>query len=345
MNVVSLFDGMGIGLLSLINLGYRDFNYYRVEIDKNVNNAFFNYFRKGLLDNYGINVIHCDDVKDFPIKDSELTKKLYDEGVDILLGGSPCTNLSFAGKQEGLEDGTQSSLFFEYLRVKDELKPKHFLLENTPMKKEFSNIISSKLGCDFVMIDSADFSAQTRKRLYWTDIKIQELEDSEKCKLTTEDILERDVDEKYFINPKRAVEICDKECNKHKIAYIGDDRSANRIYNINGKSVTLIANGGGLGAKTGLYAIPCLSPDRVEKRQNGRRFKESNSKFYTLTTIDRHGVVVGNYIRKLTPRECERLQGWPDDITIGAGSDNARYKICGNGWTEPVIRHILKGIK
>lgn len=138
------------------------------------------------------------------------------------------------------------------------------------------------------------------------------------------------------------MQICDNECKKHKIAYIGDDRSANRIYNIHGKSVTLIANGGGLGAKTGLYALPCLSPDRVEKRQNGRRFKPPKSKFYTLTTIDRHGVLTGNYIRRLTPTECERLQGWPDGMTAGAGSDSQRYKICGNGWTEPVIRHILQ---
>jgi site-specific DNA-cytosine methylase len=121
----------------------------------------------------------------------------------------------------------------------------------------------------------------------------------------------------------------------------------NRIYSIHGKSVTLIANAGGLGGKTGLYALPCLSPDRTEKRQNGRRFKPPRSKFYTLTTIDRHGVLVGNHIRKLTPRECERLQGWEDNYTNipyngKPASDTARYKALGNGMAQPCPRWIMQ---
>ena len=334
-NVVSLFDGMGIGLLSLIKLGFRNFNYYRVEIDKKANNAFFFFFNSDYLKSFGITVIHCNDVKDFPNENT--TNILLQDGVELLLAGSPCQGFSIAGKQLNFND-PRSKLFFEFLRIKNLLKPQYFLLENVKMKKEFSDVIDSYLGSHHE-IDSADYTAQTRKRLYWTNIEYSDEECS--CGLTVEDILEEEVDDKYFIEPKRAITICDKECLKHKIAYIGDDRSANRIYNIYGKSVTLIANGGGLGAKTSLYAIPCLSPDRIEKRQNGRRFKPPHSKFYTLTTIDRHGVLVGNYIRKLTPRECERLQGWPDDMTIGAISDSARYKICGNGWTEPVIRNIL----
>lgn len=338
-NVISLFDGMGIGLLALINAGKRNFNYYRVEIDKNVNKAFFHFFNEDFLNKYNIKVYHHDDVKTFP--DSITADKLKEEGVYLLLGGSPCTNLSFCGKQEGLINGKQSSLFFDYVRIKDFFNPKYFFLENTPMKKEYSNIITAKLGCGYMMINSSDFTAQCRKRLYWTNIYYDFYEHVKNTD-TVEDILEEEVDDKYYIDPKQAVIICDNECKKHKIAYIGTDKSANRIYNINGKSVTLIANGGGCGAKTGLYAIPCMNPDLVVKKQNGIRFKEPFSKFYTLTTIDKHGILIGNYIRKLTPVECERLQGWPDNMTIGAGSDSARYKICGNGWTEPVIRHILK---
>lgn len=199
------------------------------------------------------------------------------------------------------------------------------------------------MGVAPCLLDSALFSAQSRKRWYWTNIPINMV--YEKSPLVTEDILEEEVDDKYFIEPRRAIKICDNECLKRKIAYIGSDSAANRIYNIHHKSVTLVANGGGLGAKTGLYALPCLTPDRTKKRQNGRRFRPPKSKFYTLTTVDRHGVQVGNYIRKLTPVECERLQGWPDNMTIGAVSDSARYKICGNGWNEPTIRHILNGIK
>lgn len=341
-NVISLFDGMGIGLLALMNAGFRGFRYIRVEIDDKANAAFNAWFTSDKLKDLDIEVISYKDVKEFPADDACI-QTVKDQGVWLLMGGSPCTDVSMAGKQKGLYGDTRSSLFFDYVRVMQEFKPEHFLLENTPMKEEFQAIINKHLNAMPMMIDSADFSAQSRKRLYWTNIDYPKT--WSKSTQTTEDILEESVDDKYYVEPRRAVQICDNECRKHKIAYIGDDRSANRIYNIHGKSVTLIANGGGGGAKTGLYAIPCLSPDRVEKRQNGRRFKPPQSKFYTLTTIDRHGVLQGNYIRKLTPVECERLQGWPDGMTAGAGSDSQRYKICGNGWTEPVIRHILGGLK
>jgi DNA-cytosine methyltransferase len=339
-NVISLFDGMGIGLLALINLGIRNIRYVRVEIDNKANAAFNAWFTEDKLKEWDVEVVSYKDVIEFPKDGDTVAAELKEQGVWLLLGGSPCTDVSFSGLQKGLEIGTRSSLFFDYVRIKNEFKPEYFLLENTPMKEEFLEIFNHHMGCKPIMINSADFSAQTRKRLYWTNLDF--CKSWQKSLLTTEDILEEEVDDKYFVEPTRAVQICDNECKKHKMAYIGDDRSANRIYNIHGKSVTLIANGGGLGAKTGLYALPCLSPDRVEKRQNGRRFKPPKSKFYTLTTIDRHGVLTGNYIRRLTPTECERLQGWPDGMTAGAGSDSQRYKICGNGWTEPVIRHILQ---
>lgn len=337
MNVISLFDGMGIGLLALINSGKRNFTYYRVEIDKKANDAFRHFFNDEMLRNFGVKVIHYEDVKDFPPKMEYNTQMLEHEGVDLLLAGSPCQGFSIAGNQLNFED-PRSKLFFEFIRIRDLYKPKYFLLENVKMKQEFSDVIDDYCGPHYE-IDSAEFTAQQRKRLYWTNIEVKNWPTP--STLAVEDILEEEVDDKYFIEPRRAITICDNECAKRKIGFIGTDSMGNRIYSIHGKSVTLIANAGGLGGKTGLYALPCLSPDRAEKRQNGRRFKPPRSKFYTLTTIDRHGVLVGNYIRKLTPKECERLQGWPDDMTIGAISDNARYKICGNGWTEPVIRHIL----
>src|SRR5574343_1667186 len=98
------------------------------------------------------------------------------------------------------------------------------------------DIISKELEVTPIKIDSSDFSAQSRKRLYWTNINFSLTWD--KSALVTEDILQEEVDDRYFVEPKRAVIICDNECKKHKIAYIGDDRSANRIYNIHGKSVT-----------------------------------------------------------------------------------------------------------
>ena len=115
-------------------------------------------------------------------------------------------------------------------------------------------------------------------------------------------------------------------------------------YSIHNKSVTLTALGGGWGAKTGLYWIPCITPERINKRQNGQRFKPSNSKFYTLTATDKHGVLMNGKIRKLTPLECERLQTLPDNYTEGI-SNTQRYKTLGNGWTVDVIAHIFRGLK
>ena len=103
----------------------------------------------------------------------------------------------------------------------------------------------------------------------------------------------------------------------------------------------LSANGGGIGAKTGVYAIPVLTPERIEKRQNGRRFKEDGEPSFTLTSQDRHGVYDGLKIRRLTPTECERLQGFPDGWTAGY-SNSVRYKALGNAVTVAMVELIIR---
>jgi len=92
----------------------------------------------------------------------------------------------------------------------------------------------------------------------------------------------------------------------------------------------------------GQYLFGCITPDRVNKRQNGQRFNDGK-KFYTLTAQDKHGVLIDGYIRKLTTTECERLQTLPDGYTSGTSEPQA-YKILGNGWTVDIITHILSGI-
>nr|DAW41496.1 MAG TPA: Cytosine specific methyltransferase [Caudoviricetes sp.] len=99
----------------------------------------------------------------------------------------------------------------------------------------------------------------------------------------------------------------------------------------------------------GQYLFGCITPNRIEKRQNGQRFNDG-IKFYTLTAQDEHGVLIEGYIRKLTPIECERLQTLPDNYTLAEINgkkiiDNKRYKMLGNGWTVDVIAHILSFIK
>ena len=323
LNVLSLFDGMSCGQIALQRLGIKVENYFASEIDK--------YAIQVAKHNFP-NTKHIGSVID--VKGNELPK------IDLLIGGSPCQGFSFAGKQLNFDD-PRSKLFFEFVRLKNECNPKYFLLENVKMKKEYEDIITEYLGVKPIAINSELFSAQDRKRIYWTNINLKSLPNENK--LTVEDILEDEVDSKYYIEPKRSVVICENEVKKRKIAFIGSNSQGNRIYNIHGKSVCLCGEGGGLGAKTGLYALPCLTPDRLEKRQNGRRFKPSNSKFYTLTAMDKHGILTDNFIRKLTPIECERLQTVPDNYTKIA-SDNQRYRMLGNGWTVDVIAHIFGGL-
>ncbi len=324
MNVLSLFDGMSCGQIALNRAEIKYDNYFASEIDKPA--------IKVTMANYQ-NTIQLGDVTQ--VKGADLPK------IDLLIGGSPCQGFSFAGKQLNFND-PRSKLFFEFVRLLRECNPKYFLLENVRMKKEFQDVITEHLGVEPIHINSIVFSAQDIKRSFWTNIIFSAL--TTENELTVEDILESEVDIKYCIEPKRSVVILDNEVKKRKIGFIGSDSQGNRIYSIHGKSVCLCGEAGGLGAKTGLYALPCLTPDRTEKWQNGRRFKPPHSEFYTLTAMDKHGVLTNNFIRKLTPLECERLQTVPEDYT-GIVSDNQRYKMLGNGWTVDVIAHIFKGIK
>lgn len=150
---------------------------------------------------------------------------------------------------------------------------------------------------------------------------------------------------KYIVPFDKTLQILDKEVSKGKVGFFRKDSQANRVYYIHDKAVCLCGDAGGGAAKMGQYLFGCITPDRVEKRQNGQRFNDGK-KFYTLTAQDQHGVLVEGYIRKLSPIECERLQTMPDNYTKCDGvSDSQRYKVLGNGWTCDVIAWIFKGLK
>ena len=155
--------------------------------------------------------------------------------------------------------------------------------------------------------------------------------------------------EKYIVPFDKTLKILEKEVERGKVGYFNKDSQGNRVYYIHNKAVTLCGEAGGGAAKMGQYLFGCITPDRVEKRQNGQRFNDGY-KFYTLTAQDKHGILVEGYIRRLTPIECERLQTLPDNYTSAELngkplSDNKRYKMLGNGWTVDVIAHILSFIK
>lgn len=160
MNTLSLFDGMSCGQIALERAGIKVDNYYASEIDK--------YAIKVTQANYP-DTIQLGDIRN--IKAVDLPK------IDLLMGGSPCQGFSYSGKQLNFED-ERSKLFFEFVRLLKECKPKYFLLENVKMKKEFQDIISKYLGVEPIEINGALVSAQNRKRLYWTNISnISILED------------------------------------------------------------------------------------------------------------------------------------------------------------------------
>ena len=175
-NVLSLFDGISCGHIALDKAGIPINKYYASEIDK--------YAIKVTNKNYP-ETINLGDV-------TTVSGELFTEKIDLLIGGSPCQGFSQAGKMKNFDD-PRSKLFWEYVRILQEIKPKYFLLENVVMKQVWQDIISEALGVKPIMIDSSLTSAATRKRLYWTNIPgVGQPED---LGITFGDIRERDVPE------------------------------------------------------------------------------------------------------------------------------------------------------
>ena len=177
MKVLSLFDGMSCARIALDRAGILVTSYKASELDK-----------------YAIKVSHAN-YPDIEQLGDVCDVKAKDVGkIDLLIGGSPCQGFSFAGKQLNFDD-PRSKLFFEFVRLKDELNPKAFILENVRMKQESQDIISKYLGVEPVRFNSALVSAQNRQRLFWTNIDF-DLPDDKGIILA--DILEDKVDDKFL---------------------------------------------------------------------------------------------------------------------------------------------------
>lgn len=319
LKVVSLFDGIGCGRVALDKVGFNIDKYIAYEIDKSAmfitNKNYPDIIQKGNVNN------------------ADFTEYI---GYDLLIGGSPCQGFSFAGNQLNFND-SRSKLFFDFVRALDIINPKYFILENVKMKKEYQDIISEYLGVQPIEINSSLVSAQNRKRLYWTNIPNVTLPIDKQIYL--KDIIHEYNDniniEEYKISNEYTKKILEIEYKLGKIKCIN---SIKNEYNIHNKNVDIDKY-----EEKNNYLFGCLTPNRLNKRQMGQRFN-NGKKFYTLTTQDRHGILINGYIRKITPIECERLQTLPDNYTEGI-SDTQRYKSLGNGWTVDVISHILKNIK
>jgi DNA-cytosine methyltransferase len=158
-NVISCFDGLSGGQLAMGRAGLSVNNYYASEIDK--------YAMQVTRENFP-DTLQLGDVTRVT---SEMFREEYlkENPIDLLMGGSPCQGFSFAGKNLNFDD-PRSKLFFEFVRIKEEFKPKYFLLENVKMKKESQDIISKYMGVEPIEINSSLVSAQNRKRLYWIEV-------------------------------------------------------------------------------------------------------------------------------------------------------------------------------
>jgi site-specific DNA-cytosine methylase len=154
LNILSLFDGMSCGQIALNRMGIKYDKYFASEIDKHA--------IKVTMSNYP-NTIQLGDIT--KITTDNLPK------IDLICGGSPCQGFSFAGKGLNFND-PRSKLFFEFVRLVKECKPKYFLLENVNMVQSWQDIISEQLGVNPIYINSRLVSAQDRKRLYWTNIPV-----------------------------------------------------------------------------------------------------------------------------------------------------------------------------
>lgn len=357
MKVLSLFDGICCARVAIERAGIPIESYHACEIDK--------YAIQVAKKNYP-STVHLGDVREIKEK----------KDIDLLIGGSPCQDLSIAKKgRKGLE-GDRSGLFWEYLRIRELMQPKYFILENVAsMPQKDKDIISEAMGVEPVMFNASLVSAQTRKRLFWTNIPFELPED---CGILLKDILQQgaEIDERFMGKNGKALcvlsgyykayppnaERIQTKAFKSTMVKIGHlDVSYNQeagIYSTEGKSITLSAKGGGIGANTGLYEVKCGRIVGRRLNEEGKRADNNieieckqqvevrdDEKTNCLSTVQKDNVIVdATTIRKLTPIECERLQGLPDNYTEGI-STTQRYKCLGNAFNADVICHIVREIK
>ena len=321
--VVSLFNGMSCGRLALLSCSNINvLRYYSSEVDK-----------------YAIQVADTNYPQDVPHKlgdvrlmcgtslRSEILKEFPGASI-LLLGGSPCQSFSFAGKKmgastkcaieittleqylelkrKGFEFDGQSYLFWEYVRIKKELQPDHFLLENVMMSKKWFDVISGSVGGNSYIINSSLLVAQTRKRIYWTSVEnLPEIQD---LGITVSDVLPDNTPPNTIGKFKPSVRL-----NVVR-EYESIAKSCKNIY-------SCMCTSGWQDNRVGIRKCPTL-------RASG-----------TCTLI----LTKNKSIRQVTPEDCEILQGVPSGYTDGV-SKTQRLKMLGNGWTVPIIAHILGNI-
>ena len=356
LNVLSLFDGMSCGRIALERAGIKVNNYYASEIDK--------YAIQVAKHNYP-NMQHIGDVTQ--VKSTQLPK------IDLCIGGSPCQGFSFAGKQLNFDD-PRSKLFFEFVRLLKECNPKYFLLENVKMKKEWQDIISKELGVEPIEICSSLFSAQQRKRLYWTNINV-DLSKLPKSNNVIADVLDLPIknkrEDKILMSKSDfKVKVRKNYIDKKELALFlrsYKTKTINEISVFCNAPKTMVEH---WFRTDNSFSIPdaeywfklkeCLKIEdckydkavtEFELKNNSfdmaKRIYHIDGKHPTLTTLtgggQRKTITDGNEMFYLNPEHCEKLQTVPLGYTKTA-SERQRFRMLGNGWTVDVIAFILSFI-
>ena len=297
MNVLSLFDGGSCGQQAIKELGYTPTNYFASEIDK-----------------YAIGVTMDNHPTTKQIGDVTKVSGAVLPKIDLLMGGSPCQGFSFSGKQLNFED-PRSKLFFEFVRLLKECKPKYWLLENVVMKQEYQDVISEHLGVQPVKLNSNKTSAQNRVRLYWANFKITEPTD--RC-IRLEDVLE----DAEMTGPSA---IRGRRLNKATILGRRLDESGKRKdYD---KTIPL---------------TQCLEVRASNRDKSNCLTTVAKDTVLTTMPIGRHPDAFNRNLpyRNYTKIERARLMNLPDNY-FDCVSLNQAVKISGNGWDVGMIKHIL----
>lgn len=322
--VLSLCDGMSCGQIALRELGVPVSTYYASEINPfAIAQTMLNFPQ----------TVQVGDVRELDVD------RLCAEGeIDLLIGGSPCQDFSFAGKRAGMVNTEkeeivslehylrlkaegfafqgQSFLFWEYMRVLTALRKRNpkvrFLLENVEMKQRWERVLSEAIGLAGVHIDSALVSAQWRKRIYWSNIRTRQvglfgsvetgIPVPDDRGVWLRDVLEPEVDPHYWVNDRLA---------KRITALVGALPAGERVLFQRGRGF----NKGGIHTEK----APTLSAHAWEQN---------------------HFIVGGGVVRRVTPTEAARLQTVPTWYQWGC-STTQQYRLLGNGWTVEVIKHLL----
>jgi DNA (cytosine-5)-methyltransferase 3A len=299
-NVLSLFDGISCGQVALERAGMDVNKYFASEIDKHA--------IKVAQSNYP-NTIQIGDVT--KVKGTDLPN------IDLLMGGSPCQGFSFSGKQLNFDD-PRSKLFFEFVRLIEEVKPKYWLLENVVMKQEYQDVISQHLGVEPVKYNSSLTSAQNRVRLYWANFDITDPTDQG---IKLEDVLEHT----EMIGPSA---IRGRRLNKASI--LGrrlDKRGKRQDYD---KTVPI---------------TQCLEVRATNRDKSNCLTTVAKDTVLTTMEIGRHPDAFNRKLpyRNYTKIERCRLMNLPDNYCDEI-SLNQTIKSTGNGWEVGMITHIFKSM-